>query len=91
MVPPQGRVIIIQAEAEIRPAAALGNNASASVPAVRPATQIRHAAPSAEDIVRESSHQGLTFHVENGSVAQDDALEALASIAQVTAPCYTSC
>ena len=35
---------------------------------------------------RESEYQGLVFRVDNGDAVQDDAMEALTAIAQVTNP-----
>lgn len=96
MIPAQGRIIIIQTEAETRPATS-GNKASAlksadkSLQASRPARQMSRAVSFAEDLVKskESEHQGLVFHMDNGIAAQDDALDAIAAIAQVS--CCKSC
>lgn len=92
MVPSQKQVIIIQTEAETRPAA-IASKASALKAAQSPkspqtgkAARLSRAVSFAEDLVRskEREHQGLVFHVDNASVAQDDALQALAAIAQVS-------
>ena len=96
MIAPQGPVIIIQTEAETRPAT-FGNKASArkaadkSLQASRPAGQISRAVSFAADLVKskEREHQGLIFHMDNGSAAQDDALDAIAAIAQVS--CCKTC
>lgn len=95
MVPPQKQVIVIQAEAETRPAAfaskasALKAAQSPKSPTGKAARQMSRAVSFAEDLVRskEREHQGLVFHVDNGSVAS----QALIAIAQVSqTPLYTT-
>ena len=91
MVPPQKQVIVIQTEAETRPAA-IASKASTlkatdkSPQTGRAAKRISRAVSFAENLVKskEREHQGLVFHVDNGSVAQDDALQALTAIAEVS-------
>ena len=89
MVPPQGQVIIIQDGAETR-AAHSHQKHSALKPAQSsgPGRQISRAVSFAPDMVetRESEYQGLVFHVDNGDAVQDDAMEALTAIAQVSRP-----
>ena len=95
MVPPQGQVVIIQARAELRPAST-GTKFSALKPdrttqidrqaqLSRPGCSFRHSVSFANQGCQPSSseHQGLVFHVDNGNVSQDDALQSLNAIAQV--------
>lgn len=88
MVPPQGQVIIIQTELETRSSAPSSRSPAAKASEKPPHRLARHLSRSvsfAEHLVvsREREHQGLIFHVDNGNAAHDDALQALAAIAQV--------
>ena len=95
MVPPQGQVVIIQAKAEVTPAGD-GTNFSALKPdrttqtdrhtqLSRPGRSFHRSVSFASNESQPSSsqHQGLVFHVDNGNVSQDDALQSLSAIAQV--------
>ena len=97
MVPPQGQVVMIQAKAEVRPAGD-GTKSSALKPdratqtdrqtqLSRPGRSFGRAVSFASQDCQPSSseHQGLVFHVDNGRVSQDDALQSLNAIAQVGA------
>lgn len=95
MVPPQEQVVIIQAEAEVRPA---GDATKSSALKPDRSTQTdRHAQlsrpghsfrrsvsfASQESQSSSSEHQGLVFHVDSGNVSRDDAMQSLTAIAQV--------
>ena len=95
MVPPQGQVVIIQGKAEVRPASD-GTKFSAlkpdrttqkdrRAPLTRLAPSFRRSVSFASHDCQPSSshHQGLVFHIYNGNVSQDDALQSLTAIAQV--------
>ena len=98
MVSPGGQVVIIQAKAEVNP----GGNApvwSAMKPhkaaqtdgqtqLSRPGRSFRRSVSFAAEECQPSAneHQGLVFHVDNGSMSQDDAMQALTAIAQVSSP-----
>lgn len=99
MVPPQGQVVIIQAKTEVKPA---GNSTKFSAlkpdrttqtdrqaQLSRPRRSFRRSVSFASQDCQPSSgeHQGLVFHVDNGDVSQDDALQSLSAIAQVGSYC----
>ena len=87
MIAPEGQVVIIQKASEaqdlagvqsletpVAPAGPLQRSASAVSVAPEPQVQ-------AESL--DSAHQGLVFQTDGGSIAEDDALQALSLLAQV--------
>ena len=89
MTPPQGQVIIIQTEAEMRP---FGSTARASaLKSDKLALNSRPKGPISRSVsfakherqCSSNEHQGLTFHMDTSQTAKLDASQALTAIAQV--------